>query len=251
MISQEEILERVLTRISGELASSIQTTITETVQRELSATMTKAMAESEFYRHLNDEMRSGLKGIYHEISSASGTDQAAGGHIDTGGTQQLFSDATKQIDEIMHTVFEATEEIFESAELMLAQQEEAGEIIANLEVTAKSEKQLAKLDELNQSLEGALTKVITSLSFQDLTGQRLKKLLTAITTIQETVFDLYVSTGLMLKHSNEVGEKGIEQVQEETRKTMEELKEKGSELKGPSRDASQQDVDDLLSSLGL
>jgi chemotaxis protein CheZ len=250
MISQEEILEKVLSRISEQVTENIRQTISEAVTRELSSAMAKALVESEFYRNLNEEMRLGLRGIYHEISSASDT-QPAGAAVgdDPQKTQKLFSDATQQIEEIMQTTLEATNSILESTEKLLQQQEEAGVIIAALSAESKNEDALAKLDQLNSSLEASLTDIITSLSFQDLTGQRLKKVVTAITSIRETVFDLYVSTGLMMKSREEEPEKDIQDIAEESRRKVEEIK--NSELKGPTLGSKQSDVDDLLASLGM
>ncbi len=246
MISQEDILERVLSRVSAQVADSVKATVTEAVQRELSSAMTKAMVESEFYRHLNEEMRTGLRGIYQEINSASGQN---GDSADAGQTQKLFHEAASQIEEIMQTTLEATERIMETAENLLQQQEEAGALIASLACSSAQEKDLARLDTLNNELASSLTDIITSLSFQDLTGQRLKKVITAIASIQETVFDLYVSTGLMMKSKEESPEKSLAEITEESRLRVKEIK--NSELKGPTRDTSQNDVDDLLASLGL
>ncbi len=205
------------------------------------------MVESEFYRHLNEEMRSGLKGIYQEISSSAVSEETT---VDTQGTQKLFSDTSEQIEEIMRTTLEATESIMATAEKLLQQQEEAGAIIAALQVAPKDEAQVAKLDALNSALEASLTEIITSLSFQDLTGQRLKKVVAALTAIRETVFDLYMSTGLMLKSREETPEKDIAVLAEESKRKVKEIKQ--YELQGPSRSAaSQSDVDDLLASLGL
>ena len=246
MVSQEEVLERVLSRVSEKVAESVKQTVTDAVQRELSSTMTKVMVESEFYRQVNEEMRSGLRGIYREISSAS---KAEEGEDSTAQTQQLFKDATKQIEEIMQTTLEATEQIMETVELLQSQQEEAGAIIASLAVDAGSEKGLARLDTLNQSLESSLTDIVTELSFQDLTGQRLKKVVKAITSIRETVFDLYVSTGLMMKTREETPDKDISEIAEESKRMVAEIR--NSDLKGPTLDSSQKDVDDLLASLGM
>ncbi len=246
MISQEEILERVLARVSEQVADAVKATVTEAVQRELSSAMTKAMVESEFYRHLNEEMRTGLRGIYREISSASGDE---GEEQDASRTQKLFTDATGQIEEIMRTTLEATESIMEKAESLLGQREEAGAIIAALTVPAKEERALARLDALNSSLGSSLTDIITDLSFQDLTGQRLKKVVAAISSIQQTVFDLYMSTGLMMKSREAAPDKGLAEIVEESRRAVAEIR--NSELKGPSGDASQKNVDDLLASLGL
>ena len=243
----------MLTRVSDQVAAAVKQTVTEAVQRELSSAMTKAMVESEFYRHLNDEMRVGLRGIYKEISSASEQPEGGVGDsddvVEAGQTQKLFNDATHQLEEIMQTTLEAADNIMDTVEKQLVRQEEAGAIIASLEVTAKDEKSLARLDVLNAESEASLTNIITALSFQDLTGQRLKKVVAAITSIQENVFDLYVSTGLMLKTREEEPEKTITEIAAESRRKVEEIKH--SELKGPTRDASQNDVDDLLASLGL
>ncbi len=252
MITQEEMLERVLQKVSDQVADSVRQTVTEAVQRELSSAMTKAMVESEFYRHLNDEMRSGLRGIYQEISTAShsiegGSAQPTGNS--TTNAQKLFKDAKQQIEEVMQTTLEAAENIMATAENLFMQQEEAGQIIASLTVSEKDEAALAKLDALNSDLEVSLTGIMTSLSFQDLTGQRLKKVVTAIGSIQETVFDLYVSTGIMMKGREDEPEKDIAQLAEESKRKVAEIK--NSELKGPSLDSSQTDVDDLLASLGL
>lgn len=248
MISQEEILERVLLRVSEKVAESVRQTVSEAVQRELSSTMTKVMVESEFYKQVNEEMRTGLRGIYQEISDAS-VDNEALSEAGSNRTQKLFSDATKQIEEIMQTTLEATEKIMETAEKLLEEQEEAGGLIAGLETGGSGEESLKRLGKLNENLAASLTDIITGLSFQDLTGQRLKKVVTAISSIRETVFDLYVSTGLMMKTREETPEKDLAEIAEESKRKVAEIK--NSELKGPTMDASQQNVDDLLASLGL
>jgi chemotaxis protein CheZ len=149
----------------------------------------------------------------------------------------------------MQTTLEATEKIMETVELLQSHQEEAGGIIASLSVPTKEEKSLARLDELSRALDGSLSSIVTELSFQDLTGQRLKKVVAAITSIRETVFDLYVSTGLMLKTREETPEKDLKEIAEESKRKVAEIK--NSELKGPTMNTSQQNVDDLLASLGL
>ncbi|MDR3176866.1 MAG: protein phosphatase CheZ [Desulfovibrio sp.] len=249
MISQEEILERVLARVSDKVAESVKETVAQAVQRELSSSMSKAMVESEFYRRLNEEMRTGLRGIYREISSASGTleDESRSGQA--GVTQKIFSDATKQIDEIMQTTLEATEHIMSRVEKLQDEQAEAGRLIDSLIAGEGQRETPTRLADLNSSLALALTDIITDLSFQDLTGQRLKKLISAIGAIRETVFDLYVSTGLMLKTREETPERDLEEIAAESRKTVEDIK--NSELKGPQVGVSQANVDDLLASLGL
>ncbi|MDR2123381.1 MAG: protein phosphatase CheZ [Desulfovibrio sp.] len=246
MISQEQLMERVIERVADAVAESVKQTVVDAVQRELSAGMAKAAVENEFYRKVNDEMLNGLRGIYREISSAS-TDGA--GADDAGQTQQLFSDASRQLEEITATTLQAAENIMETVETLQEQQLEAGEIIASIEPGPKHEKDLARLDALNQALEHALTKIVSELSFQDLTGQRLKKVVAALGSIRETVFDLYVSTGLMMKTREETPEKDIAEIAADSRRRVAEIK--NSELKGPQTGTSQAAVDELLAGLGL
>ena len=254
MLSHEEMLERVLSRVSDKVAESVKQTVAEAVQKELSSTMTKVMVESEFYKQVNEEMRSGLKGIY-QIANASTRDgedagqQASRQGADSGDTQKLFSDATQQIEEIMQTTLQATENIMEKAEQLLERQAEAAALIQKLKKDKKNGAAIETLEAFNEELAGSLTGIITDLSFQDLTGQRLKKVVSAIGSIRETVFDLYVSTGLMMKSREERPEADLHLIAEESRRKVKEIK--NSELKGPVVDSSQEDVDDLLASLGL
>jgi chemotaxis protein CheZ len=246
MISQEQLVERVIAHAADAVAETVKQAVVDAVQRELSAGMAKVMVESEFYRKVNDEMLSGLRGIYREISSASADGAGAG---DAGQTQKLFSDASGQLEEIMETTLRATENIMETVETLQEQQLEAGEIIASLELGPEQEKNTARLDALNHALENSLTRIVSELSFQDLTGQRLKKVVAALGSIRETVFDLYVSTGLMMKTREETPEKDISEIAEDSRRRVAEIK--NSELKGPQSGTSQAAVDDLLAGLGL
>lgn len=248
MISQEEVLERVLSRVSDKVAEAVKETVIEAVQRELSSTVTKVMVESEFLRQVNEDMRNGLRGIYQEISTASEGD--AGSHGGSPGkTQKLFTDTARQLEEIMQTTLEATEKIMSTVERLFSQQEEVGSILAALKMKEEQQNILDRLEALHRSTGCCLTEIITDLSFQDLTGQRLKKVVGAIASIRETVFDLYVSTGLMMKTREETPEKNLTEIAVESRRKVREIR--NSELKGPQSDTSQKNVDDLLASLGL
>jgi chemotaxis protein CheZ len=149
----------------------------------------------------------------------------------------------------METTLEATEKIMTKVEKLLDQRTEAVNIIASLDIGPEKRADMARLDALNRESESSLTNIITDLSFQDLTGQRLKKVVAALGSIRETVFDLYVSTGLMMKTREETPEKDIEEIAEESRLKVAEIK--NSELKGPQTGTSQADVDELLAGLGL
>lgn len=71
--------------------------------------------------------------------------------------------------------------------------------------------------------------IITTLSFQDLTGQHIKPIVTALQQIEKDIFELYQS------HDSKP------QV----------TKDRASQLAGPQDNTSQQDVDDVLNQLVL
>ena len=257
MFEQQKVVDQAMESITGLLHEYAKTTdIDDAAQKALlvfmratlSASLANALKESELYRHINTEMRQGLQTIYKTITSVAAPTAECATKEDTG---KLFCEATEQLNEVMTATFEATESIMEEVErLQDLLQETGGHLQAIKQAT-----DVAAVDTLIEQVttfEDSLTQIMTSLSFQDLTGQRLKKVVAALGEIQDSIFDLYVSSGLMLKTSEEMPEKEVEEIAAESKRRMDEIKEvKGSELKGPSAGTNQADVDSLLADLGL
>ena len=110
-----------------------------------------------------------------------------------------------------------------------------------------------RLNEINQGLGEDLVTLMTAMSFQDLTGQRIKKVSAAIKQLESTVLELYLSSGLMMKAYEEEPGQDLASLEEQTKAAVLDLKQKveGSELKGPTDDANQNDIDALLAQFGL
>lgn len=258
MADQEALMKEITGNIAAEVADGVKTVVTDALEQHMNSALRKTLTESEFYRRLSDEMLSGLQKIYKEIHTVSKADAGNGKNsatvsIDHTQANKLFTEASQQLDEIMSTTFEATENIMTKTEELFDKQQEAARIIGEMQSGESSPAHLRRLAEINEENGQAFTSIMEALSFQDLTGQRMKKVVNALGKIEATVFELYVSAGLMMKISHEDKQKDFEELSEETRRTASDLKEgKGSELKGPSHNAaSQSDVDDLLANLGL
>jgi chemotaxis protein CheZ len=103
---------------------------------------------------------------------------------------------------------------------------------------------LAEVAAANEVLGQDLMTIMTALSFQDLTGQRIKRVIAAVKQIESITFDLFVSTGLKIKAKEQNPEKDMVQLDAEARQRV-------STLKGPQNESSQADVDDLMAQLGL
>ncbi|MFV0420732.1 protein phosphatase CheZ [Oleidesulfovibrio sp.] len=241
MRSQEAVLEQVMQNVTAQVADSIKDAIAQTIQNELTANLTRALLEGEFYKKINSDMRSGLQNIYQEISHAAKDKSAAPPSEEQ--TDKLFSEASEQLDEILTTTKQATDDIMDVVEQQLERQAEAAALLDELEKEASPET-IAKLRTFNSELGDNLSSIMTALSFQDLTGQRIKKIITALQRIEGTVFELYMSTGLIMKAHDESPDKELAELEQETKQRM-------SELKGPTRDVSQSDIDDMLAQLGL
>ncbi|WP_353116455.1 protein phosphatase CheZ [Nitratidesulfovibrio sp.] len=248
MVTQEELLDNVMERVTNNLVVNIRDVLSATIERELTTNLTRALVESEFYRRISDDMRGGLQTIYREISTAAkpGGQEAPDGvqPVQREDADRLFNEASRQLDEILVTTQEATESIMDVVEVQIERQKEAAVLIEAVRAGAGVERALERMVQINAELGEGLVEILTTLGFQDLTGQRIKKIIEALRTIENTVVELYLSTGLLIRAREETPEKDISQIEAETRQVV-------SELKGPQRGTSQENVDDLLAQLGL
>ncbi len=241
MPDKDPVIDQLIDSITEDLVKSVRDTVSRAIRKKLKTSLAQAWGDGEFYQRLNDDMLQGLQNIFLEINTAKKSSDASSNGKDT---EALLSDAFHQLDEVLISTEEATATIMDIVE-------KHQEIIAqNNVLTDKAEKDGLTAAEIkewrghNASFAEDLTKVLTALSFQDLTGQRVKKVLAALETIETTVFELYMSTGIAIKEHVKEPEKDVAQIQSHAKQVV-------SELKGPTREASQDSVDDLLAQLGL
>lgn len=199
------------------------------------------------YKSLSAEMRDGLKNIYRQISSASRDEQGNGLAAD-----ELFTEASDQLKEVVRDTESAAMTLLEIVERQL---DLAGESAALLQGGREKldDGALARLCEINASLTEDLTSALTALSFQDITGQRIKKVVAALNGIERSVVELYISSGLVMEGAEKDPGRDAAALKAEAQKAVEDFREnRKSELKGPDRNgASQAAIDDMLAQLGL
>lgn len=203
--------------------------------------------DSELYKQLSNEMRQGLKKIYSQISLASNME----GEQTPEETDHLFHEASTQLSAVLDATEEATGQIMDVVEKHLDLQVESSDIIAAIQAGTASPEQIARLAAINGDIGTDLTQIMTSLSFQDLTGQRIKKVVSALTRIEATVLELYLSSGLVIKGREADPHKNIGVLQDEAKQAMKQLKDPHAALKGPQAGTSQANIDDLLAQLGM
>lgn len=244
MMQEPEFVERLMDKVIADVATSLKESIVATVEQQITRTLSRSLLESEFYRRLSDEMRSGLQEIYKEINAAAKSGSEGESPTDRRQADKLFHEAADQLDQILRTTEKATTEIMDIVEKHLDLQATSNTILHSLKSGGVSKDQLQQLRDQSDLLNQDLISIMTSLSFQDLTGQRIKRIIEAIKKVEQIVLDLYLSTGIKIKARAEEPEKDIELLEVEAKKKV-------SELKGPQSGVAQSNVDDLLAQLGL
>lgn len=200
------------------------------------------------YRTLSAEMREGLKNIFRQISKASAEEKIA-------GPEELFTETSTQLNEVVRATENAAMDIMDIVEKQLANTEQTRALLAKIQEKHGDSPELAELAAHNVALATDLTSVLTSLSFQDITGQRIKKVMKNLAALEESVVELYLSSGLVMEAAEKNPEADSGAIRAEAEKAMEDYRENRavqSELKGPdSKGASQAAIDEMLAQLGL
>lgn len=244
MTGNEEVVKELMNEVSDQLIGSLKKTITEAVEREIAMQLSTAMLEGEFYRRVNTDLQDGLKKIYQEVKAArGGTDiKEINADIDP---EELFSETSDQLDAVLRTTEKAAVEIIEIVEKLQDLQGTVATIVTGFESGGVTKENREQLKTINNTLGTDLSNIMVSLSFQDLTGQRIKKIINSIRQIEQIVREVMLSTGLMIKKRKEEPEKDFDALSQDAKTQA------TSKLQGPTEDTNQDDVDDLLASLGL
>jgi len=240
MTGDQDILGGMVEQVVASIVADLKDSIVEAVERQISSSLTRSLLESEFHKRLGQEMRSGLQAIYKEINAAKRVSEKVSGE----NPEKLFNEASDQLDEILRATEDATGKIMDIVEKQQDMQEGASKILHGLDNGGVTKDQIQSLRETSDTLGADLMEIMTTLSFQDLTGQRIKRIIGAIKKVETIVLDLYLATGLKMQAHEAAPDKDLAQVEAETSLKM-------SELKGPQRETSQTGVDDLLAQLGL
>ena len=203
------------------------------------------------YKQLSTDMREGLKDIYHQISSVSDDD----GVSDAQEHHALFLEATSQLDEVLKSTEEAASNMLGIIEKCEIDQEEIANILNQLREDGVSKAKLARLEALNKQFGEDLVNLTLQMSFQDLTGQRIKRVVSALNKIEDRVVKLYITSGLIMEGAENDPKKDPTELKAEAAKAVEDFKNqriKSSELKGPDKNGiSQSAIDDMLAQLGM
>jgi chemotaxis protein CheZ len=203
----------------------------------------KGSLDGKFYQNLAVEMESGIGAMYQEISEFKKGLKLNRHSLDTQKTidtsEKLVSDASDQLEEIVKTTEGATNQIMDAVENCQERNKRVVELVHQMAEPASREEMLDLLAAVNQDYMN----IITACAFQDLTGQRVKKVVELIKHLEKQVIVLLVKAGAKIR-GKKAGKEDHE-IEGETNAAL-------AKLKGPQSDGvDQAGVDDMLTSLGL
>lgn len=244
MTSNEELVKEMMEEVSDQLVKSLRTSITEAVEKELAKNLTSSLMEGEFYRRVNEDLQGGLKEIYQEVKAARGGKEIKTITADID-PEELFSETSDQLDAVLQTTEKAAVDIIDIVENLQDLQGSVAKIVKGFESGGVTKADREKLKEINDTLGNDLSTIMVTLSFQDLTGQRIKIIINSIRQVEKIVREVMLSTGLMIQQREAEPEKDFDTLSEDAKTKA------TSKLSGPAEKTNQGDVDDLLSSLGL
>ncbi|MDQ7834053.1 MAG: protein phosphatase CheZ [Humidesulfovibrio sp.] len=244
-MDEAKLSHELMQRVADQITAELRETLSVTVEREINKILSSALVEGEFYRRVNEDLQKGFKEIYQEIKHAK-TGNGNSQPVLNEDPNELFSQASNQLDAIMQTTETATVKIIDTIENLQTLSDTLARIVKSFEKGGVSKAEREQLSDINSSLSQDLMSIMTTLSFQDLTGQRIKIIIETIKKIEKIVLDVYMTTGLMIKAHTEAPD-----TKADFSRLQAQAKNKLSELQGPQLDSSQGSVDDLLASMGL
>jgi chemotaxis protein CheZ len=232
MITEQAIVDQLTACVAERVTLVVRENLSGIVQQEVSTALAKALAEGQFYRTLNTEVIDGIENIYGEIKSVKQTLGA--------GLPQESIDAIMESDSILDQIMQMTEKAtLKILEFLETMQEELREVIRAVKDQTESNL-IAKLTRL----DALILETMTELSFQDLTGQQIKRVVGSLKKVEDIVFSVYVTSEIMKKSKEQSPDKDVEEIKEQARDLASNVKNKKSFV-------DQEGVDKLLEQLGM
>lgn len=222
-------LDQLAQKLGALLLPVLKGMVQTAVREEISAQVGAVPANGDFFKHLNQEIMGRLSDIYKEISSIQGPGGVKNPeHAAQAG--ELMAEASDRLDQVIQATEKATFEIIELVERNMNAPDDIHALVAKHVPDSAARDEVAALC---RKLSGDLIQIMTCLSFQDLTGQRIKRVIDMLGKVRDMIYELYLSTGILMKAKEKEPEQPLEEL-----------------MKDAKTKVSQSEVDDLLAKLG-
>jgi chemotaxis protein CheZ len=181
----------------------LQSTLNAQALKDLEE-MARALSEGDFYRQVSTQVQGELENLATYIGKTMANLQLLEPSVRVSAEFDI-PEASQQLSDVVKATEEATNTIISLTETLLDHQTTLGEAIQKLKGQKNRSREylqvLDEIDHIHQEDEKTLIEVLTSLSFQDLTGQRINKIMYMVSTVQSKLFDLVKAFGIQVEAS--------------------------------------------------
>lgn len=246
--ANEKAMDELARRIGQHVAETLKPTFRVTLETEIGKALDMAINEGRFYKHMSEEFQKGMTGLFKEISDFKKTTVQTEPSClpDTQEkAEKMLSAASNQLDYIFKSTEEAATKILDIIEKNMGVQERMSALLEKEGAKVSDNGFVDELKAISREIQNDYVEIMTTLSFQDLTGQRIRKVVGFLSFIENEVIRLLISTGMKIKEKEAYPDKDAEQIISEAAARAD------ITLRGPQDEASQADIDKLLSDLGL
>lgn len=161
------------------------------------AEATKAMSEGDFHRVIGDELYGQIGEIAKYINTTIKKLQTVEPAVSQASDK--IPQASAQLSEITRATEEATHNIMSQVEHVLDSQDLILHHLDSLEKEGDINRSVNEIKQIVTENKEALLNIITGLSFQDLTGQKLEAIIGLIEEVEKRMLHLIVTFGLKSK----------------------------------------------------
>ncbi|TWI77276.1 chemotaxis phosphatase CheZ [Desulfobotulus alkaliphilus] len=222
---EEEILSRLAERLNMDVSRTIKETLEKSVAIEVQKALSQAINDGEFYQGISSDIKEGLEDLVREMRKLR---RETGEISDEEAPGEAFNQTAMQLEDIHSRTENATFSIMDIVEKQMETLEKQRSICKEGKISGED------LSCFMDELQDNFFEILTALSFQDLIGQKMNKVIVFIRKVEEIINHLYLSHNLMLQNKEANPDKNTKDIREEVLNKI-----------------SQENIDALLSEYGI
>ncbi len=183
-----------------------------------------SIKKGDFYRELNIQLYGAIGELAKKINELKKNLQVLDPGIKEIATEKI-PQASDQLEMVIKETEEAAFAIMNRVEKLMEMVDELYSTLESLKLSYGEDEKFKSLEEKVTTMQNLLTEVLTSLSFQDLTGQKIKRIIQLIKDMEKRILELVVSFGIKIKGKEEKGEEKVLDTIKEDKVSQEEVDE--------------------------
>lgn len=178
--------------------------------------VTKAMAEGDFNREIDEKIYGQIGELARYINSTIKKLQAIEPNM--AHVTGTIPEASIQLADIAKSTEKATHVIMEHVEHVLDSQDVILDKVEAIESGGDVVKVSSEIRQITLDNKEAMMEIITGLSFQDITGQKIKAIIALIGEVEKRIIQLIITFGIQTKENVDENISKIEFTQNDTLK---------------------------------